>query len=110
MATRHNKLTRLALIATFALLLCSSVNAFAGVGVVVTVAPPPIPIAHEVVVASPGAGYVWVGGHYGWYPHAGYRWVGGSWVRPPFRGARWVAPRYYAGPRGRTFYHGYWRR
>jgi hypothetical protein len=112
MATRHNKLTLLVLIASFALLLASAAPSSAGVvvglGVNVGFAPPVAPV--EVVAPVPGPGYLWVGGHYGWYPGVGYRWARGAWIRPPFPHAVWVAPRYAYGPHGRFFYRGYWRR
>jgi|GEM_PF-875240 len=108
MTTRRSKLARLTLIAIFALLLSSSAAAFGGVavgfGINVGFAPPPVPVAREVVVASPGPGYAWVGGHWGWYPTYGYRWVGGAWLRPPYPRAVWVAPRFVVGARGRFFY------
>jgi hypothetical protein len=114
MTTRQSKLAKPILITTFALLLSSSVAAFGGVavgfGINVGVAPPPVPVAREVVVASPGPGYAWIAGHWGWYPAYGYRWVGGAWLRPPYPRAVWVAPRFVVGARGRFFYHGYWRR
>jgi hypothetical protein len=112
MATRHNQLTKLILVASFALLVSTSAAAFAGVavgiGINVGVAPPPPPA--EVVVPGPHPGFVWVAGHYDWFAGAGYRWVAGSWIRPPYPRAVWVAPHYYYGPRGRIFYRGYWRR
>jgi hypothetical protein len=55
--------------------------------------PPPPP--REVIVASPGPGYIWLGGYWDGAP-GHYRWVRGHWDRPP-RGrehARWVAPRW----------------
>jgi len=114
MTTRCSKLAKLTLIATFALLLSSSVAAFGGVavgfGINVGFAPPPVPVVREVVVASPGPGHVWVAGHWGWYPAYGYRWVGGAWLRPPYPRAVWVGPRFVVGGGGRFFYHGYWRR
>src|SRR5260370_23664817 len=109
MTTRHPRLAKLTLIATFALLSSSSAAAFGGVavglGINVGVAPPPVPVAREVVVASPGRGYAWVAGHWGWYPAYGYRWVGGAWLRPPHPRPVSVAPRFVVGPRGRFSYH-----
>jgi hypothetical protein len=110
MTARHNKLTVLVLAASFALMLASAAPSSARVivGLNVTVAPPVAPV--EVVAPVPGPGYVWVGGHWGWYPGVGYRWTRGVWSRPPFPHAVWVAPRYAYGPHGRFFYRGYWRR
>jgi hypothetical protein len=68
--------------------------------------PPPPP--NEVVVASPGPGFVWVGGYWGW--NAGRRaWVGGRWERPPHEHATWVQPRWDHRGRGYVFVKGYWR-
>jgi hypothetical protein len=114
MTTRRNRLAKLTLIASFVLLLSSAASAFAGVavgfGINVGFGPPAVPVVHEVVGPCPGPGHVWVAGHWGWYPAYGYRWVGGAWLLPPYRRAVWVGPRYVAGPGGRFFYHGYWRR
>jgi|ERR1700689_2597361 WXXGXW repeat (2 copies) len=41
----------------------------------------------ETVPASPGTGYVWVGGYYRW-DGAHYNWVHGTWVR---HGGAWCA-------------------
>jgi hypothetical protein len=113
MATRQTKLTKLTiltLIACFALFVASPAPSSAGVvvGLNVGIAPPVAPV--EVVAPCPGPGYAWVAGHWGWYPGVGYRWARGVWVRPPFAHAAWIGPRYVAGPHGRVFYRGYWRR
>ncbi|MGE5567423.1 MAG: YXWGXW repeat-containing protein [Rhodospirillales bacterium] len=68
---------------------------------------PPRP-PREVVVVSPGPGYVWVPGHYRW---AGkhYKWTRGRWVKPPRHHAVWV-PGYWAPRRGGfVWIAGYWR-
>ncbi len=112
MATRQlkTKLTILTLIASCALFVATATPSHAGVvvGFNVGFAPPVAPV--EVAVAAPGPGYVWVAGHYGWYPGVGYRWERGAWLRPPYPHAAWVGPRYVYGPHGRMFYRGYWRR
>ncbi len=53
---------------------------------VVTVAPPAPRV--DVVIAAPGPGYFWIGGHWGWIGGR-HVWVGGRWEahRP---GWRWV--------------------
>jgi hypothetical protein len=113
MTTRRSRLTKLTLIASFALLLGSSAAAFGGVavgfGVNVGFAPPPVPVAREVVAPCPGPGYAFVAGHWGWYPAFGYRWVRGAWLLRPHPRAVWVGPRFVAGPRGRVFFRGFWR-
>ena len=67
-------------------------------GDIVTVAPP-APQA-EVVIAAPGPGYFWIGGHWGWIGGR-HVWVGGRWdaYRP---GWRWV-------PYGWSRYRHGWR-
>ncbi len=112
MATRHRQIAKLTLIASIALLLSSSAAAFGGVAVGLDVgfAPPPVPVAREVVAPCPGPGYAWVAGHYGWYPGHGYRWARGTWLLPPHPRAVWVGPRFVEGPRGRFFVRGFWRR
>lgn len=69
--------------------------------------PPPAPV-REVIVASPGPGYVWISGYWGW--SAGRRvWVGGHWERPPRRHAVWIAPRWEHRGHGYVYIRGYWR-
>ena len=70
--------------------------------------PAPPPLRSEVVVASPGRSYIWVGGHYVWRPGPKkYVWVAGKWTKPPRGKAVWVAPRY---DRKRGVYiAGFWR-
>jgi hypothetical protein len=68
----------------------------------ITIGPPPPPRT-VVVPASPGPGYVWVGGY--WYPDGHrYRWHNGYWTRPPYTGGQWVAPHHD----GQRYYNGYW--
>ncbi len=67
---------------------------------------PPAP-AQEVVVASPGVGYVWVPGYWSWQG----RWVrvSGAWVARPHAHAVWV-PGYWAHrPHGYVWIGGHWR-
>ncbi len=68
----------------------------------------PPPPQTEVVVASPGPDFVWVGGYWGF--NAGRReWVRGTWQRPPHPHATWVAPRWEHHGRGYVFVRGTWR-
>ena len=53
---------------------------------------PPRPV-REIVVTSPGRGYVWVPGHYVWHHHR-YTWVSGAWVLPPQPAAIYVDGRW----------------
>ncbi len=76
--------------------------------VIVSGAPPPAPPYTEVIVASPGPGFVWITGAWVW---GGNRWVweGGRWERPPRPGAVWV-PHHYEFRDGRHVYvRGGWK-
>src|SRR5215472_5508593 len=55
--------------------------AYAGpAGVTYVSSEPPVARA-EVITTSPGVGFVWVNGHWGW-DGSYYRWVSGGWTRP----------------------------
>ncbi|HWA85652.1 MAG TPA: YXWGXW repeat-containing protein [Opitutus sp.] len=77
--------------------------AFTRVGISFRVGVPAPVIVHrapprhavEIVAASPGPGYVWVGGHYTW-TGAEWAWVPGQWVMPPQAGTVWIEPRWDA--------------
>ena len=76
-----------------------------GSEVVVTEAPP-APIV-ETITVSPGPGFVWVGGCWGWRNH--WVWERGHWDRPPHVGAVWV-PHHYSHRGGvHVFIRGGWR-
>ncbi|WP_238325801.1 hypothetical protein [Bryobacter aggregatus] len=67
--------------------------------------PPAFPLGYAYIPPSPGPGFAFiagswgfVGGHYSWHP--------GYWARPPYAGARWIAPHYA----NRNYYNGYWGR
>ena len=69
-------------------------------------APPPL-LQSEVMVASPGPGFIWVSGYWGW--RAGnHAWVHGHWERPPHPHSTWVQPRWEHRGRGYVFIRGYW--
>ena len=68
--------------------------------------PPPAPMT-EAIIASPGPGFVWVGGYWGWAGNR-WNWYGGHWTHPPHRGAHWIAPRYYARGNQHVWVHGGW--
>lgn len=53
---------------------------------------PPRPV-HEVIIASPGPGNIWVPGHYSW-SNSQWAWVAGTWIVPPQPGAYWVEGRW----------------
>jgi hypothetical protein len=74
--------------------------------VIVRVAPPAAIV--ETRPASPGAGYVWLGGYHRWDGNA-YAWVPGKWEQPPRPHAHWVAHRWVKRGGGWTFVEGRWR-
>jgi hypothetical protein len=76
---------------------------FGEVFVGIKIGRPPAPRVVRVQRASPGPGFVWVGGY--WYPNGRhYKWHDGYWSRPAYVGARWVEPRHD----GERYYTGYW--
>lgn len=70
-------------------------------------APPPAPQV-EYVGPPPVAGYIWLGGYWGWRANR-YVWIGGQWA-PPRPGYRWVPHAWV--PYGRRWHHegGHWSR
>ncbi|HSP66452.1 MAG TPA: YXWGXW repeat-containing protein [Bryobacteraceae bacterium] len=69
---------------------------------------PPPPLRTEVRIASPGAGFVWIDGYWG-YRGGAYAWVPGVWMRPPRPRAVWTPGRWET-RRGRYYYRqGRWR-
>jgi len=71
-------------------------------------APPPA-VQDEVVVTSPGPGYVWIGGAWEWQGGAhSWGWKSGRWERPPREGQTWVAG-HFETRNGKHYYRrGYW--
>jgi hypothetical protein len=63
----------------------------AGISLNVVIDAPPPPPPHEVIIASPGPDFVWVGGYWDGSP-GHYVWVAGHWDRPPHGHMRWSAP------------------
>ena len=59
------------------------------VNIGVEAGPPPIP--REVIVASPGPGFIWLGGFWDGAP-GHYQWTRGHWERPPQGRTHWNAP------------------
>lgn len=75
--------------------------------IVVADPPPPAPEV-DVMTVSPGPGYVWLAGYWGW--ESGHRvWFRGHWERPPHGYRVWVAPRWEHSRRGYVFVRGHWR-
>lgn len=76
-----------------------------GVGVTITLAPPPIPVYAQPPI--PDEGYLWVPGYWAW-GQQGYYWVPGTWVQPPEVGMLWT-PGYWEFENGAYLWHpGYW--
>jgi hypothetical protein len=69
---------------------------------VVVIGAPPVRRYHEVVVASPGPGYIWIEGHYSWQGQ--WVWVPGVWAMPPQPGSYWVTGAY----QGQNWVEGHW--
>jgi hypothetical protein len=90
-----------------ALLICLALPAasWAQVNVVVSIAPPPLPV--YVQPPLPDEGYIWSPGYWA-YDDGDYYWIPGTWVRPPAVGLFWT-PGYWAWSNaGYRFYRGYW--
>src|SRR3954453_3069019 len=108
-AKRHLAFTIALMILFSALAIPSTADARVRVGVGVRVLAPPPVLRHEVAVARPGPGFVWVRGHWDWSPAArDYVWIPGGWVHPPHARAVWVEPRYERRGRGHFFIAGHW--
>jgi len=89
--------------------LCMSAASFAqiGVGVVVTFAPPPLPVYEQPL--CPGEGYIWTPGYWAYGDDFGdYYWVPGTWVLAPEIGFLWTPGYWGWGGSGFVFYEGYW--
>jgi hypothetical protein len=99
----HRTLALLSLVLLFAL--GSAANADVGVGVSITVAPPPLRVYDQPL--CPGDGYLWTPGYWSW-EDGGYFWVPGAWVLPPEPGLLWT-PGYWAWEDVQFVFHeGYW--
>ena len=95
-----------ALLFTF-FMICISAGAFAQVRVVVSFAPPPLPVYEQPV--CPGDGYIWTPGYWAWgEDFDDYYWVPGTWITAPEVGFLWT-PGYWGWDGGSyLFYDGYW--
>jgi hypothetical protein len=61
----------------------------------------------EVVIRSPGPGYIWIAGYWGW-GGGRYYWVPGRWVRGR-RGQNWVDGRWEQQGKRYVWRKGHWR-
>src|SRR5580692_7399106 len=88
-------------------MLCMSAAAFARVGVIISVAPPPIPVYEQPI--CPGDGYLWTPGYWGWgEDFDDYYWVPGTWIMAPEVGFLWTPGYWGWGDNSFVFYDGYW--
>jgi hypothetical protein len=69
--------------------------------------PQPPPPETEVVPASPGPDYVWLGGYHRWDGHR-YVWVRGRYDRRPHPNARWSAAHWEKRGRGHVWVEARW--
>ncbi len=88
-------------------LLFTSAQSFARVGVLVTVAPPPLPVYEQP--PCPGDGYLWTPGYWAWGDDFDdYYWVPGTWIVAPEIGFLWTPGWWGWDGGGFVFYDGYW--
>jgi hypothetical protein len=87
--------------------LVMSAGAFAQVGLMITIAPPPLPVYEQPV--CPEEGYIWTPGFWAYDSDIDdYYWVPGTWVLAPEVGYLWT-PAYWGWGGDRfVFYDGYW--
>jgi hypothetical protein len=88
-------------------MLCMSASSFAQIGVMITIAPPAIPVYEQPI--CPGDGYIWTPGYWAWGDDFDdYYWVPGTWVEAPEVGFLWT-PGYWGWNADRfVFTDGYW--
>src|SRR5438552_3586718 len=101
------RITPVFLLGLVMLALTAAPSAQASIGIVVTIAPEPLPVYEQPY--CPGPSYIWAPGYWAWGPD-GYFWVPGTWVLAPFQGALWT-PGYWAwdpDDGGYIWREGYW--
>jgi hypothetical protein len=91
----------------FVILAMSAAAAFGQIGLMITVAPPPLPVYEQPI--CPDDGYIWTPGYWAYDSDiADYYWVPGTWVLAPEVGFLWT-PAYWGWGGDRfVFYDGYW--
>jgi hypothetical protein len=99
---------RLSLKAVFLFtLMLFALPAFSQVGVVISFAPPALPVYEQPL--CPGEGYIWTPGYWAYDPGYGdYYWVPGTWVMVPQPGYYWTPPYWGWYNNGYAFHEGYW--
>ena len=87
--------------------LCMSAAAFGQIGLMITIAPPPLPVYEQPI--CPGDGFIWTPGYWAYdSDFDDYYWVPGTWVLAPEIGFLWT-PAYWGWGGDRfVFYDGYW--
>lgn len=68
---------------------------------------PPPALRAEVILASPGPGFIWIRGYWGWRAR-GFYWVPGHWGRA-LRGRAWIDGRWEQRGRQWVWIKGHWR-
>jgi hypothetical protein len=88
-------------------ILAMSGAAFGQIGLMITVAPPPLPVYEQPI--CPDDGYIWTPGYWAYDSDiSDYYWVPGTWVLAPETGYLWT-PAYWGWGGDRfVFYDGYW--
>jgi hypothetical protein len=97
-------LTIRSLLFALAILTMSTVS-LAQVGIVITIAPPPLPVYEQPL--CPDEGYLWTPGYWA-YDADDYYWVPGTWVLAPEPGLLWTPGYWGWGGDSFIFYEGYW--
>jgi hypothetical protein len=86
---------------------CLSAASFGQIGVMITIAPPPLPIYEQPV--CPGDGYLWTPGYWAWGEDIDdYYWVPGTWIEAPEIGFLWTPPYWGWGGDRFLFHEGFW--
>jgi hypothetical protein len=86
-----------------------SAASFAQFAVIVSFAPPALPIYEQPL--CPGDGYLWTPGYWAYDPDFGdYFWVPGTWVLAPQVGYLWTPPWWGWNGNGFLYHEGYWGR
>src|SRR5271170_6419350 len=84
-----------------------SLKAYGGHAVAYYARVPPPPMQVEVRPATPGPGFVWIGGYWA-YDGGHHIWHAGSWEKPPRAKAHYVAPRWDRKGNQYAFREGHW--
>jgi YXWGXW repeat-containing protein len=80
--------------------------AVAQLSVSIVLAPPPLPVYEQPVLAQEGG--IWAPGYWAYDQQDGYFWVPGTWVQPPEVGLLWTPGYWGWGNGGYGWNEGYW--